>query len=170
MTGFTKLKERKFFPAILIAVMIFSFFASTVQANAFTNVCSNIYGDCCEEETFYVTTGKGWLSKQFITLRQTKGKLKYIRPTFTGVKSKTVKQYATYRVTVRDESTGEYLYRNEVWKNASKRLKLKKKSEYSITVTPEKQYTYRYVYSSDKWTNKAIWKVKRTKNCTFCTW
>ena len=170
MTAFVKMTGRKIFPAVMIAVMIISFFASTLPSNAATNICGDIYGDCSESQTFYVKTGKGWLNNQYITISQTKGKLRYARPTFTSVKYKTVKQYATYYITVVDESTGKYVMKNKEWKSGSMKIKLKKYKEYSVTVTPEKRYTYWFVYTSDKWVKRATWRVKKTRNCTYCAW
>ena len=170
MTAFTHLRVKKSFLAVLITIMCISFFASTVPSSAATNVCGDIQGNCLSNDSFTVTTGKGWFNNQYITLTQTKGKLRYARPTFTDVKYKTVTQYATYYVTVVDKSTGKYVMKDKTWKSGSMKIKLKKNTKYSVTLRPEKYYTYWFVYSMDKWTKAATWRVKKTKNCTYCAW
>lgn len=169
MKAAVNLRKRKTFLAVVAAILIATFIAGAVPVNA-ANVCYNIDGDCSSSETFTVKTDKGWFNNQYITLRQTKGKMRFARATFTDVKYKTVNMYATYYVTVYDNSRHKYVMKNKTWKNGSMKIKLQKYSSYSVTLTPETRYTYWFVYSSDKWTKKAKWDVRKTKHCTYCQW
>lgn len=154
------------FIAFMLA-MVLALVAGIGNVNA-ANVCSEIYGDCNDEVTFYVTTDEGWLNNQSVKLTQTKGVFEYEMLMLNGSKYKTKKQYATYYITVTDEH-GNTILENATWNGRSFNIKLGKNTSYEITVKPEDNYGYG-VYAANGWQTDATWKVCRTKHCTFCSY
>ena len=154
----------------LVFIFIFSCFSIFVTSASGANVCTQISGSAKEKYTFTVETGSRWLFSEKITLKQSKGVLEYKNLWY---KTKTMKAYATYKITVHD-ANGK-LVQEKIWDDASITIKLKANSSYKITVSPANKNDMQLGFlkslkarAINKWTEYPTWYIAKTKGIYLC--
>ena len=170
---------------MLIILTLMSTFA--VDGFAASNVCSSAKGNSAKTTTFQVTTGGTTFgAKPYITLSQSKGKMKIYVLRLDGRDYETEKQtYDYYLVTLRNLDNGSV--KKIKWEGSqTKKITLDKNSRYQITVEP---YGVRYDYAFDygpafnpypwaifpfkcwsplAWINNCSWKVAAYNQIKSC--
>jgi hypothetical protein len=161
-------KMKKALATVLAMMIILATFTTTAFA---ANVCSQIDGNSRRSRTFTVDTGKRFILKDKIKLKQTKGVFRY--DNWVG-KSKTAKGYDKFSVKVEkiEGSSGVGKVKYYTLKGKSLTIKLDKYSTYRITVTPAStsDLTARYWLKGcfDYWEKPASWKISTTKGIIAC--
>jgi len=158
--------KKRILAIVLVLTMIVPVLSICASA---ANVCSEIKGNCKEQRTFTVETGKrGWFLKNKLTFTQTKGKMSFYT---WGGGTKDYSMYGRYRVTYENLSSGKE--KTKLWTGKNLTLTLDKNTTYKITVTPASHAELNAVNAwkgaFDMWSKNSTWKVTGTKGVDLCT-
>lgn len=152
---------------MVLSICIMGFSASAA------NVCYNVNGNLTQTTKFNVTVGNKLFSSEKIVLTQTGGNTKQ----YWGGKEKNFVMYGRFLISVYDNTSQKYVYKNQKWKSKTftiKSSKLKKNHSYTVTVQGD---TERYVldgynhfpYEFNSWLSHPFWAATKTgRNITFC--
>ena len=177
------------FKRTLCLVLIILTLMSTFTVNGFAagNVCSSAKGNSAKTATFQVTTGGTKLgAKPYITLSQSKGKMKIYVLRLDGRDYETKQQmYEYYYVTLRNLNNGRV--QQIKWDGSqTKKIKLEKNSRYQITVEPyavKHKFAFTYgpafnpypwsvfpfkCWAPRAWVNNCSWKVTSYSQIKSC--
>ena len=166
------MKKNRRILTVVIAMLLAVTVITPVSVSA-ANVCSRISGNSDDPAvTFKITTGKGWISGQKVTMKQTKGQYRW-KSSFTQKWKKPVSCYSRYLVTVRNAKTGKiYKYNEKVWKDKTMTLSLAKNQTYKVTVKPDgpniSPLRNLARNASTEWYWLSYWEITKTRNISLC--
>ena len=156
----------------IVTLFMVAAMVTALCCNVFAaNVCSLIEGDLSKSVTFTVDIGWNLFYTEKVVLEQSKGRMQQ-----QNFYKRTTSQYGKFYVTVQDNSTGKYIYKNKVWNDAKFTIpsyKLKKNNSYDITikgVPTDGVMNYSTVqWKFLSWTRYPTWTVTKTGgNIQFC--
>ena len=161
---------KSFLKRSVAIVLLISILSTLLCANAFAaNVCNQVSGNLNSNGYFIVTTGRGWLLGQTITLSQNKGIAVYRKAGFKKYTTSNI--YGHYKVSVRLLSGNGDTPKPFVWYGANCKIRLGKNSKYLISIIPIKnnlEYVKLPINFLQYWKKLPTWSVKKTRNISLC--
>lgn len=159
--------KKLFTKIIAMSLLLVTLICSVMPAQA-ANVCSYVSGDMNGTVTFSVTTDGSWLTRNSVTLTQTKGSAE-CHNIWYQIEKKSL--YGHYTVTVKN-SSGKTVQTKD-WTGKTLSLSgLTKNSTYTITVKPASMtkgnILSEMLSSFYKWKSTPTWKVTKTSGLTLC--
>jgi hypothetical protein len=162
----TNMKKRRIL-SLSLALMLCLSSLLAVSASA-ANVCEDISGSSAASSSFTVKTGSRWLSKDKITITQTKGILTYYDRWDNSDESMSTYDVYTVAVQANGSSTVDYY----TLKKKSLSIKLKKNTTYTVTVKPGShaalQFKCALTGAINGWDTYPTWSVTSTKGIISC--
>lgn len=153
---------KKFLNVLMVLVICLSTLFST---NAFAATSGG-----ANTKTIYVETKADWSKpgSESITLAQDKAEYTYQQYSFfKGWVTKSGSIYPTYRITIKNNTTGKT--KTKTWKSSSIKLDLDRNCKYTITVSYDNTSTWlNSNCNSGNYTKSPYWYVKKTYKVSAC--